>query len=158
MRGKALIAAGLIVLGAGCGQQSTYQGSAPSSETATRSSDESIPPVFTPPSQIQRRELGAESRKLDFLQEIRAADPQYQTIERALMNEQNELGIVLSRQVEMNDIPKLMRALLKQMAAQFPGQDLTIVAYAPSEPPLKIGTARLDASTREMTYTPARQL
>ena len=31
----------------------------------------------------------------------------------------------------------------------------TVIAYAPSEPPLKIGTARLHARTRQMTYTPA---
>ena len=72
------------------------------------------------------------------------------------MNDKNELGIILDRSVSMDDIPKLMRSLLKQMASEFPGQDLTIVAYAPSNPPMVIGTGRLDARSREMTYTPSR--
>ena len=39
-----------------------------------------------------------------------------------------------------------------EMAREFPGQDLTVLAYAPSNPPRKIGTARLDGRTREMSY------
>jgi hypothetical protein len=35
-----------------------------------------------------------------------------------------------------------------QMAKAFPGQNLTVIAYAPSEPPMKIGTARLNARGR----------
>jgi len=42
------------------------------------------------------------------------------------------------------------------MAKEFPGQDLTVVAYAPSNPPMKIGTARLDARTRQMSYAPEK--
>jgi hypothetical protein len=93
-------------------------------------------------------------RQVAFLNRIRAADPQQQTIDRALLNEQNELGLVLDRSVEMEKVPDLMRALLSQMAQQFPGQDLTIVAYAPTNPPLKMGAAHLNARTRDMTYTP----
>ena len=44
--------------------------------------------------------------------------------------------------------------MLKQMAGTFPNQDLTVLAYAPSDPPRKIGTAHLDAQTREMSYRP----
>ncbi len=47
-----------------------------------------------------------------------------------------------------------MRAILTQMAREFPGQDLTVVAYAPTQPPAGIGTAHLDARTPQMTYTP----
>lgn len=93
-------------------------------------------------------------RQADFLNRIREADPQGKTIERALLNEQNELGLILDRQVQLDDIPKLMRGMLGQMAKEFPGQDLTIIAYTPSNPPKKIGTARLDARSRDMTYTP----
>jgi hypothetical protein len=95
-------------------------------------------------------------RQIEFLNRIRKADPQHQTIERALFNEQNELGIILNRSVEMDKIPALMRSMLVQMARAFPGQDLTILAYTPSNPPRKIGTARLNARTREMTYRPER--
>ena len=95
-------------------------------------------------------------RQVEFLNRIRKADPQHQTIERAVFNEQNELGLILSRTVEMDKIPALMRSMLAQLARAFPGQDLTIFAYAPSNPPRKIGTARLNARTRDMTYTPER--
>jgi hypothetical protein len=95
-------------------------------------------------------------RQTAFLRRLRAADPQHQTIERAVFNEQNELGLILSRTVELDKIPPLMRSVLTQMARAFPGQDLTVLAYAPSNPPRKIGTARLNARTRDMTYTPER--
>ena len=95
-------------------------------------------------------------RQADFLNRIRAADPDHRTIDRAMLNEQNELGLILDRTVEMGKVPELMRTILGQMAREFPGQDLTILAYTPSNPPHKIGTARLDAQTREMNYTPAQ--
>jgi hypothetical protein len=95
-------------------------------------------------------------RQIEFLNRIRKADPQHQTIERAVFNEQNELGLILNRSVELDKIPALMRSMLVQMARAFPGQDLTIFAYTPSNPPRKIGTARLNARTRDMTYTHER--
>ena len=95
-------------------------------------------------------------RQVEFLNRIRKADPQHQTIERAVFNEKNELGLILNRSVEMDKIPAMMRSMLVQMARAFPGQDLTILAYAPSNPPRKIGTAQLNARTRDMTYTPER--
>lgn len=95
-------------------------------------------------------------RQADFLNRIRQADPAHQTIERALLNEQNELGLILGRTVEMDKIPDLMRTILTQMAREFPGQDLTVLAYAPSSPPRKIGTAHLNAGTHDMSYTPAQ--
>ncbi len=91
-----------------------------------------------------------------FLNKIRAADPKQTTIDRALLNEDNELGLILDRSVEMDKIPALMRTMLTEMAREFPNQDLTVIAYAPSSPPKKIGTARLDARTRDMTYKPAQ--
>ncbi len=95
-------------------------------------------------------------RQLAFLNRIRDADPQHRTIDRALLNEQNELGLILDRSVEMQKIPALMRTMLEQMAKSFPDQDLTVIAYAPSNPPRKIGTAHLEARSRTMSYTPAQ--
>jgi len=63
----------------------------------------------------------------------------------------------LSRSVEMDSIPALMRTMLTQMNKEFPGQDITVIAYAPTQPPRRIGTAHLDASTRNMSYTPEHQ-
>ena len=96
------------------------------------------------------------ARQAEFLNRIRQSDPQYQTVEKAVLNEQNELGLILARNVQMESIPKLMRAMLTQMSREFPGQDLTVLAYAPSQPPLRIGTAHLDSRTGEMTYTPEK--
>ena len=95
-------------------------------------------------------------RQIAFLNRIREADPQGSTIDRALLNEDNELGLILDRSVEMDKIPALMKTMLTRMASEFPGEDLTVLAYTPSNPPRKIGTARLDARSRDMTYTPER--
>jgi hypothetical protein len=94
-------------------------------------------------------------RQVAFLHRLRQADPRYQTIEKAMLNEENELGVILNRHVEMEAVRPLMRTLLTQMAKAFPGQNLTVIAYAPTQPPMPIGTARLNARTRQMTYTPA---
>jgi hypothetical protein len=99
-------------------------------------------------------QLDLKQRQMAFLNRIRSADPQAQTIERAMLNDQNELGLILDRSVEMDKISALMRAMLTRMAAEFPGEDLTVLAYTPSNPPRKIGTGRLNARTRDMTYTP----
>lgn len=96
-------------------------------------------------------------RQMDFLNRIREADPQFKTIDRALLNEQNELGLILDRGVDLESIPQLMKGMLAQMAKEFPGEDLTVIAYTPSNPPLKIGTGRLNARTRDMTYTPEQR-
>jgi len=93
-------------------------------------------------------------RQIAFLNRIRDADPQQRVIDRAMLNEQNELGLILDRSVEMNRIPDLMRTLLTQMAREFPEQDLTVIAYTPSSPPQKVGTAHLDSRTKEMNYLP----
>jgi hypothetical protein len=58
-------------------------------------------------------------------------------------------------ETNLDDVPKLLRAMLARLDEDFPGQDHTVTAYAPTEPPRPIGTARLDMRTRDMTYTPA---
>ena len=109
------------------------------------------------PVQAQSRPGASElrQRQVAFLHRLRHADPRYQTIEKAVLNEDNELGVILNRQVEMDAVRPLMKTLLTQMAKAFPGQNLTVIAYAPSEPPLQIGTARVNARARQMTFTPA---
>ena len=92
---------------------------------------------------------------MELLERIRKADPQFSTIDKAVMNEENDLALILDRRVQMDDVPKLLKAMLVQMGKEFPGEDLDVVAYAPSQPPLKIGAGHLDARTHEMTYTAA---
>jgi hypothetical protein len=142
---QGIFLSGLAIFLAGCGVQQ---------EQPQRTE---LPPIIRE-SAGARRETRDNSetlrqRQLEFLNRIRQSDPQFQTIERALFNERNELGLVLDRKVEMESIPRLMEAMLTQMASAFPGQDLTIIAYAPATPPVKIGTGRLDAQTRRMTFT-----
>jgi len=98
---------------------------------------------------------GLRQQQAAFLQRLRHADPHHQTIEKAVFNAQNDLGVILTRAVELDAVRPLLRTILTQLAQEFPGQDLTVIAYAPSQPPMEIGTARLHARTREMTYTPA---
>ncbi len=106
-------------------------------------------------SQVDDRSAGGiKGRQLAFLNRIREADPQHRTIDKALLNERNELGLILDHSVESDKVPQLLKGMLVQMAKEFPGQDLTVLAYTPSNPPHKIGTARLDARTRNMSYTP----
>jgi len=121
-----------------------------------------LPPPPSAPTPATEQERAAQSgsvrgmreRQVAFLNRIREADPQQRTIERALINEHNELGLILDRSVEMDKIPALMRTMLTQMAREFPDENLIVIAYTPSNPPRKIGTARLNARTRDMTYTP----
>jgi len=122
------------------------------------------PPPASPPTNVFEASTAAQPenqadlkhRQIEFLNRIRKSDPQHRTIERALFNDQNDLGLILNRSVDLDKIPALMRTMLAQMAREFPGQDLTILAYTPSNPPRKIGTARFNARTRDMTYTRER--
>jgi hypothetical protein len=98
---------------------------------------------------------GLRQQQVAFLHRLRQSDPRYETIEKAVFNARNELGIILDRRVEMDAVRPLLRTILTQMARTFPGNDLMVIAYAPTQPPREIGTARLQARTREMTYTPA---
>jgi hypothetical protein len=145
LRSLLSIIACVALLATGCGQPSD-------DSSQTRGASEQP---------VSRASGGASSsqkqRQADFLNHIRQSDPRYQTIEKAVLNENNELGLVLSRSVEMDSIPALMRAMLTQMNKEFPGQNLTVIAYAPTQPPRRIGTAHLDASTRNMSYTPEHQ-
>jgi hypothetical protein len=111
----------------------------------------------SPPVQVQDRHAASDvrQRQVAFLHRLRQADPRYQTIEQAVLNEQNELGVILNRHVEMEAVRPLMKTLLTQMAKAFPRQPLTVIAYAPTQPPTPLGTARFNARTRQMTYTPA---
>jgi hypothetical protein len=112
----------------------------------------------TDPQAVQSYGSGAgasvRQKQADFLNRIRQSDPNFQTVQEAVLNQNNDLGLILNRNVPLDSIPQLMRAMLTRMAQEFPGQDLTIIAYAPTQPPKRIGTAHLDSRSRQMTYTP----
>ena len=75
-----------------------------------------------PPLQAQSTSAASElrQRQVAFLHRLRQADPRYQTIEKTVLNEDNELGVILNRQVEMEEVRPLMQTLLTQMAKAFP--------------------------------------
>ncbi|MBE7157997.1 MAG: hypothetical protein INR62_06120 [Rhodospirillales bacterium] len=140
-----LLSAGLTACGPSAPAPTQRQTTPPQNETRAVQTPSSFPSVNAAGSQRQRQ--------AEFLNRLRAADPQFKTIDKAVLNEQNELGLILDRSVDLDSIPALMRTMLAQMAKEFPGEDLNVIAYAPSNPPMKIGTAHLDARSREMTYT-----
>jgi hypothetical protein len=83
------------------------------------SSPRSEPSVNPPQTQQNRASqliAGPEfkQRQIAFLNRIRDADPQQRVIDRAMLNKQNELDLILDRSVEMNKIPELMRTLVAQ--------------------------------------------
>ena len=45
---------------------------------------------------------------------ISEADPKQRVIDRAMPNDQNELGLILDRSVEMNRSPELLHTLVAQ--------------------------------------------
>jgi hypothetical protein len=57
-------------------------------------------------------------RAADYLNRIRAADPDHRTIERAMLNEQNERGLILDRSVEMDRMPPVVMGALTIAAAK----------------------------------------
>lgn len=144
---RSVISTIILAVAAGCGgnESSDANSSRPSSTAPSARSAEA------------RNLRSVEERRAALLNRIRSSDPQKVTIERAMINERNELGLILSRQTNLDDVPRLMKAMLTQMAEDFPGQDLTVVAYSPTEPPRTIGTARLNLRTRDMTYDSASE-
>lgn len=134
-----------LLIFAGCGQQSR-EGPAPVARSA---------PPGALPSTAPRVAGTLEERRAEFLNRIRAADPDKATIERAMINDQNEVGLILSRKTNLDDVPKLLKSIILQMDQSFPGQTHLATAYAPTSPPRAIGTARSDARTRDISYQPA---
>jgi hypothetical protein len=154
-----LFAAAALVLVAGCAEDVVeQQGAAPGAggrefgvERGAANRDAA---VHFPGSTL---DINLAMRRAEFLNQLRATDPQRQTFVDMTLNERNELAVILSEQFSLEKIPQLMQGLLTRMAREFPNQDIVINAFAPTQPPMKIGTARLDGATRSMTYTPLYQ-
>src|ERR1044072_3121387 len=100
MRSRCYIIPGMVaaLLFGGCGKESPVRGS---SEQFGRA-EARVTPAHVP----GRAE---EPRRAELLSLIRAADPRQETIQRALLNENNELGLILSRQTNLDDVPRLLR-------------------------------------------------
>jgi hypothetical protein len=79
-------------------------------------SEPSVNPPQTQQNRASQPIAGSEfkQRQIAFLNRIRDADPQQRVIDRAMPNDQNELGLILDRSVEMNRSPELLHTLVAQ--------------------------------------------
>lgn len=111
----------------------------------------------TPSAQQKRAERAskvptATQRHWTFLNRIRQHDAFNSAIQRTLVNDQNELGVVLYSSVASDKVSDLMRKVMAEMAQEFPREDVTLAVYKAGTPPQKIGAAHLDGKTEEATY------
>lgn len=134
---------GLIALGlSGCGR--TKEGAASP----------------TPSIQQQRAARAAEvpkpiQERWDYLNRIRQGDA-FDAIDRTLVNDQNQLGVVLSAQITPENTAALMKKAMEELAHRFPDEDMTLDAYAPTTPLRKLGTVHYSAQSGQITYQPAQ--
>lgn len=71
-------------------------------------------------------------------------------IQDAYVRDSNKLGVVISSTVTPNDVQPLARSLVKGMRQSFPGQDLTVLMYAPDKK--LILTAQYDDRSQQIQY------
>lgn len=72
------------------------------------------------------------TRQEAFLARIQEASRGNEVILDARMNGDDELGVVLGPQVQLDQVRGVMTALLREMRADFPNRPLTVLAYAPN--------------------------
>ena len=92
-------------------------------------------------------------RKWTHLNRIRQKDAFNTSIDRTLLDDQGQLGIVLYISVAPEKVPALVRDVMTEMAREFPQEDVTLGVYRSASPPQRLGTAHLDGKTGESTYT-----
>jgi hypothetical protein len=66
--------------------------------------------------------------------------------------EETELAIVLNPNLDLKDVPDVMRDVVTDLAHQFPGTTFVAVAYMPTNPPRRVCSARFDAQTGKATF------
>ncbi len=115
----------------------------------------------TPPEQQVRAARAAEvpksiQQQRTCLNRIRQSDGLNSTIDRTLLDEQNQLGVVLFSTVTPDKVPALMRTVMTEMAQEFPKENVTLNVYESASPLRKMGTAHRDGQTGEVSYTPEK--
>ena len=105
MRGRCLMAVAIAILATFTGR-----GQPVSSPNSPQDQGGLATPASAPDARKQR--------PADYLQRIRAAGLDHRTIERAMLNEQNERGLILDRGVEMGRMPPLAMGALTIAAAR----------------------------------------
>ena len=104
--------------------------------------DEKSPPRQSMPSTTASPTVPPSTRQERFLARIQQAAVGNHVIRTARMNGDNELGVVLDKQVELVQVRPLLTTLLREMRTEFPGHSLQVIAYAPNGQPL--ATMRYD--------------
>jgi hypothetical protein len=89
-----------------------------------------------------------------FLTRIRLADPDYRVVLMACLKG-GELNLLLSRQLEPDQIPLFVKGLLGQLSKEFPGENWSVVAFRPIVPLAEAAVARLDAQTGQVEFRSA---
>ena len=90
---------------------------------------------------------------MQFLNQLRQDDALSSAIHRTTLTEEKQIGVVLYSTVKPEAVAGLMRWALTEMAHKFPGEDVSILVFMTATPPQKIGEARLDGKTGEISYT-----
>jgi hypothetical protein len=110
---------------------------------------------FEPPKKEVRESAGANrqgSQPIAKAPRQFRLQPKKETPPRQEETEVQRLEVILNPNLSMDEVPETMREIVSEMARMLPGQNLIVVAYAPSKPPRRIGTAHLDAASGEMTF------
>jgi len=74
-------------------------------------------------------------------------------VQDAYVRDNNKLGVVISPKVRPNEVRPLARSLVEGFHKSFPGQDLTVLMYAPDKQ--LIMTAEYDNQSNQITYNVA---
>lgn len=74
-------------------------------------------------------------------------------VQDAYVRDNNKLGVVISPKVRPNEVRPLARSLAEGFHQSFPGQDLTVLMYAPDKK--LIMTAEYDHQSNQITYNVA---
>ena len=109
-----------------------------------------------PPSEAAAPVPESLQQQWTYLNRIRQSDDLDSSIDRTLLTEKNELGVVLYSRVTAEQVPAVMRKVMTAMVQEFPSQDVTIVVYGASAPPHRVGIAQLDGQTGQTRYTPGQ--
>ena len=113
----------------------------------------------TPSVEQKRAEHAAEvpesmQRHWTFLNRIRQDDAFDGIIDRTMLNEDNQIGVVLFSSVKPEQVSIVMNKVMTEMGQEFPHEEVTVAVYQVATPPKRIGTAHLDGQTEKATYTP----
>jgi hypothetical protein len=121
-------------------------------------SNEVITPSPTPSIQQQRAARAEQvpqpvQERWDYLNRMRQSDA-YSGIDRTRVDKENQLGVVLAANLTPSQVESTMKKAMESLARKFPNADMTLDAYAPSEPLRKLGTARFNAQSGQVAYAP----